>query len=178
MARTLNDPLLAAGKIIVLIGQGFMALAGAALIIGIPLVMFMQDTITREAAAEFGDPNFAFPTLAVIAVMVLALAIMVMGFYFLSRLGRIIDTVGDGDPFVPENAERLTMMAWLMLGVQVLAVPAAGLALYIAKTMEEQDATVDASLDFSGIILIIVLFILARVFRQGTKMREELEGTI
>ena len=32
--------------------------------------------------------------------------------------------------------------------------------------------------DGSGVILVLVLFVLARVFRKGTEMREELEGTV
>ena len=40
------------------------------------------------------------------------------------------------------------------------------------------DITVDAGLDVSGILLVVILFILARVFRHGTTMREELEGTV
>ena len=40
------------------------------------------------------------------------------------------------------------------------------------------DIDVDVGLDGGGILLILVLFILARVFRQGSAMREELEGTV
>ena len=34
------------------------------------------------------------------------------------------------------------------------------------------------SISLSGIMLILTLFILARVFRQGAMMRAELEGTV
>jgi Fe-S cluster assembly ATPase SufC len=33
-------------------------------------------------------------------------------------------------------------------------------------------------LDMTGILLVIILFILARVFRHGAAMREDLEGTV
>jgi hypothetical protein len=33
-------------------------------------------------------------------------------------------------------------------------------------------------ISFGGFLLALVLFILARVFRKGTEMREELEGTV
>ena len=36
----------------------------------------------------------------------------------------------------------------------------------------------EASFDFGGLILILTLFILARVFRHGAAMREDLEGTV
>jgi len=178
MALMPKDPLLSIGKIIVLIGQGLMAIAAAALAVGMPIVLFMQNQITAEMQAKFADPTVQFPVMAVIGVMILALAIVVAAFLFLSKLRLIINTVGEGDPFVPENAERLTAMAWLMLAIQILAMPAAAVGFYIAKLMETQSATINAGFDVSGIIMVITLFILARVFRQGAAMREDLEGTV
>jgi hypothetical protein len=37
---------------------------------------------------------------------------------------------------------------------------------------------VDFGLSFGGVLLALVLFILARVFRKGAEMRAELEGTV
>ncbi|WP_370178175.1 DUF2975 domain-containing protein, partial [Alteriqipengyuania sp.] len=91
---------------------------------------------------------------------------------------RLVNSVHEGDPFAPENGDRLSMMAWLMLAINILALPVAGLGAYIAKTAGEEPGTVDASFDFGGLVLILTLFILARVFRHGSAMREELEGTV
>ena len=38
--------------------------------------------------------------------------------------------------------------------------------------------SVDADFSTNGLLLALVLFILARVFRTGAKMREDLEGTV
>ena len=38
----------------------------------------------------------------------------------LTKLIAIVDTVRMGDPFVPENAERLQQIAWALLGMQML----------------------------------------------------------
>ena len=179
MTARLNDPLLAAGKILVLIMQAIVGFAIAVLTIGLPLVLFLRDRITAETQAEFGNPEFVFPLAAVLGVMVLAIAILAGAFWFLRLLRQIIGTVGEGDPFVPENAERLTLMGWIALGAQLLAIPAAGAALYIAKIFEDQEGvTIDAGVDLTGIVLVVVLFILARVFRQGSAMRADLEGTV
>ena len=96
-------------------------------------------------------------------------------------LRRIIGTVGEGDPFAPVNADRLSMMAWLLLGVQILMLPAAGLGLMLAKwadKVDHADVNINAGLDLTGILMVLVLFILARVFRHGAAMREDLEGTV
>jgi len=37
---------------------------------------------------------------------------------------------------------------------------------------------IDGGLDGGSILLILILFILARVFREGARMRDELEGTV
>ena len=44
--------------------------------------------------------------------------------------------------------------------------------------MENADITIDAGLDIEGILLALILFILARVFRHGARMRDDLEGTV
>ena len=179
MALSPKDPLLAIGRLIVLVTQMLVALGIAALTIGMPLMVILRDRITAEARAEYGNSEFVFPLLAVLGIMLLAIILLAAAFWFLRMLRQIIDTVGERDPFVPENAQRLTTMGWIALGAQLLAIPAAGLALYIATLFEDQDGmTIEAGLDLSGVVLVVVLFILARVFRHGAAMRDDLEGTV
>lgn len=178
MTLGLKDPLLAVARAIVIIAQAVMAIAAAALVIGLPLVFFLRERIALEIRAELADPAVQFPLFATLGFMLLALATVVLSWLFLRNLRRIIDTVGDGDPFVPANAERLTGMAWLMLAIQLLAIPLGGLAVFIATSLKEPLVEVDINLDFSGVILVVTLFILARVFRVGAAMRDDLEGTV
>ena len=173
-----SDWLLKVANLLLLIVQGFLALAAAALVVGLPTIIIIRDRAEASLRAEMGDPNLVFPLVAIVAVLMLAMVIVGMAFYFFGRMRQIVLTVEEGDPFVPENAERLTLMAWLMLGMQALALPAAGLAVFIASRLGEDAGNVDASFDLSGIILVITLFILARVFRKGTEMRDDLEGTV
>lgn len=174
-----TDPLLLAGHVIILLVQGIVALGAIALTIALPLMVILRDEITAEARAEFGNPDFVFPLAATCGMVVLGIVMLAIAFWFLQQLRRIIDTVGEGDPFVPENARRLTLMGWIALAAQLVAIPAAGLALYISKMFGEQDGvTIDAGFDLSGVILVVILFILARVFRHGAAMREDLEGTV
>ncbi|QYU67563.1 DUF2975 domain-containing protein [Leptolyngbya sp. 15MV] len=102
-------------------------------------------------------------------------------FFFFGRLRAIIGTVGEGDPFQPQNAVRLGQMAWLMLGIQLFILLAVPLGIELARFSDEAEnvrVSGDSNLDFSGLLLVVVLFILARVFRHGAAMREDLEGTI
>jgi hypothetical protein len=179
------DPLLALGRGIVLIGQALMALAALALVLAIPAVALFDDAITVELRREFADPGLVLPTLALVGVMLLGLVVVALVFLFLENLRRIIATVGEGDPFMPVNAHRLTIMAWLMLAVELLMLAMAGIGMRLLEVFEPAKADGESSsfefgfgFDFSGIILVVTLFILARVFRQGAEMRADLEGTV
>jgi hypothetical protein len=178
MADQSNDLLLLAGRILAMIAKWLMAIAALALIVAIPLVIVFNGEINAELRAEMADPAIVFPLWQAVAAFALTFAALTMLFVFFDRLLRIIASVGAGDPFEPANAVRLEQMGWLMLGVQLVAIPLAGLGLFIAKTFEDQGATVDAGFDIGAILLVIVLFILARVFKHGAAMRADLEGTV
>ncbi len=176
-----NDLLLLAAKVLTIILQGAIALAGVFITLAIPLMIFFQDKINAQIAGEFDTATGAFPAFTVAGMFVLVLGLLALGFVFFGELRAIIATVGDGDPFEPENADRLTFMGWVMLACQIIVVPIAGLALIVAKwaePMENADITIDAGLDIEGILLVLILFILARVFKHGARMRDDLEGTV
>lgn len=173
-----NDLLLLAGKVLALIAKWAVAFGGILVALAIPALIIFQNDISAGLQTEMNDPTLTFPLWE--AILALSLVVVAVGllFVFFDRLLRIISTVKDGDPFVPENANRLNQMGWTMLAVQLLAIPLAGLGLFVAKTLEEQGGTVDVGFDVSGMLLVIVLFILARVFKHGAAMREDLEGTV
>lgn len=176
-----NDPLLLAGKVITILMQAVMAIAAAALAIALPVLLFMQDKIDLEIAKEHGSATEPLPMLAIAAVIALAMVAVALLFFFFGKLRRIIATVGEGDPFVPDNADRLGAMAWIMLGVYLLGIAISVVGATVAgwaSQFEEVHLTAGISFDASSILLVIILFILARVFRHGAAMREDLEGTV
>ena len=181
MTQRPNDPLLLAGKLFCLIAQGLMAFGGFVLALLIPALLFYQDKVAAEFAAEAQGAVVDFPLPAVIGLFLIGLAIVAALFFFFGKLRRIIATVGEGDPFQPANADRLQHMGWLMLGTQILLIPAAALGLYFAQFADEVEGAqvdVNGEVDFAGLLLVIILFILARVFRHGAAMRDDLEGTV
>ncbi|QWC57221.1 DUF2975 domain-containing protein [Erythrobacter sp. 3-20A1M] len=184
MKATKSDPLLTIARIVVVIGETLMAIAILAMGVVAAILPFVGDTVEEKLRTASGVPTADFPVLPAIAVLLLALVAFVLLYLFLRNLRRIIDTVGEGDPFLPVNATRLTNMAWQMLAVQLLALPIGAIGMLFAGDMPRPEGSqtdwihVDASLDFSGIVMVVVLFILARVFRQGAAMRADLEGTV
>jgi len=85
-------------------------------------------------------------------------------------------TVRAGDPFVVANASRLQAIAWLLLGQQILSVVIGLIGKYISTP--GHPLHLDAGFSPSGWLAVILTFVLARVFAEGTVMRENLEGTV
>ncbi len=176
-----NDPLLLAGRILTIILQAFIALAGVAVTIAIPVVLFFQADIQAKIVAEHGPEITAFPAWHIALALLLLLGLIATAFVFFGKLRAIINSVGDGDPFAPENADRLTVMAWLSLAAYPIMGAIAAVIFSIAGWISELDDgefSTDGGFDLTGILMVIILFILARVFRHGAAMREDLEGTV
>lgn len=176
-----KDPLLIAGRFLAYIGQAMMALAAIILIAVTLGINIFRSEFLAELADEFPELAMASPIATFSMAFIVGLGFVAIGWFFLGKLRAIIDTVAQGDPFAPVNATRLEQMGWLALASQLLAIPAAALGIYMAKALESSEhveITSDVSVDPSGIMLVITLFILARVFKHGAAMREDLEGTV
>jgi ABC-type amino acid transport system permease subunit len=177
-----TDPLLLAGKVLTLIMQGGMAIGALVLILILPLFLLAPTDLIKGFADGSQAQVEGLPIATLGALLLIGLGIAAAMFVFFGKLRAIIDTVGDGDPFIPENARRLNIMAWLLLGVQLATIPALILAAKIADAAGELDtikiSIANDGLDFTGILVVLILFILARVFRIGAALRDDLEGTV
>jgi hypothetical protein len=92
------------------------------------------------------------------------------------RLLAMVETVRAGDPFVAANAYRLQAIAWLILALQLISMTIAGIGRVIST--EEHPFHLDAGFSANGWLAVVLCFVLARVFAEGTLMREDLEGTV
>jgi hypothetical protein len=75
------------------------------------------------------------------------------------------------------EAERLVMgLRWALLALQLLSVVIGA----IAKTVSTpaHPLHLDAGFSINGWLAVLLTFLLARVFAEGTLMREDLEGTV
>ena len=182
---TKRDPLLTAARLLLAAFIAVLGVAAAAVALAIPLAIGFQTRVLAEIAAKGIETG---PELIGAIALVLAgiAALLAMGVWFLVLLRRIVLSVGTGDPFIPENAERLSRMGWLVLAGQIASIPVGALVFWIASLVEDTpagghiraDFHSDFGFSFSSLLLMLVLFILARVFRRGADMREELEGTV
>ena len=110
------------------------------------------------------------------AVAVLGLATIPLNYVVLKRLLAIVGTVREGDPFVAANASRLQTIAWLLLALQVLSLVIG--AIDKAVSTPAHPLHLNAGFSTNGWLAVLLTFVLARVFAEGTLMREDLEGTV
>lgn len=110
------------------------------------------------------------------AIAALGLVAVPLNDAVLRRLVAMVVTVRHGDPFVAANANRLHTIAWLLLSLQLLSLVIAAVGKSISTAKYPLD--LDAGISISGWLAVILTFVLARVFAEGTLMRRDLEGTV
>ncbi len=130
---------------------------------------FIED-LPREA-------NTPYLIMLGFAGVMMTMCLVVLFRMFIMNLRAIVDTVDEGSPFVMENAYRLRRMGWISIFAYPLLAVLASIG-WGFSTLYKDEFDFELSADFTGIITILLLFILARVFEQGVTMREELEGTV
>jgi len=148
----------------------------AAIAIGVMLVTSILAPEFLFRALGVRATPWAPETLAMRGMMVAGIVGAVVVHRVLTLLLRIVESVQAGDPFVIENAERLQAIAWWMLGGQLLHLLVGALARLASTPAQELD--IDWSFSFTPWVAVLLLFVLARVFEHGARMREELEGTV
>jgi len=109
-------------------------------------------------------------------IAALGLVAIPLHYAVLKRLLAMVETVRSGDPFVAANARRLQAVAWVLLALQLLSLVIGGIGKAISTPAHPLH--LNAGFSPSGWLAVFLTFVLARVFAQGTLMREDLEGTV
>lgn len=165
---------LGASRILLRVVRALNLLMVAVLIVFLVASFFFEPTF-REFFSKrppHVDPAMLMPVLRL--WMLLGLPALAAVHVLLSGLLEIVATVRDGDPFVPENAARLRTIAWCMLVVQLFDL-ACGV---LAAAMNAAGSNIHWTFSVSGWIAVALLFVLARVFELGTRIRGDLEAMI
>jgi len=171
MMQSARDPLLTTTRAILWGLIVMMALAIIALLVSLPAAMIWQDDLLRwldlSDRAMLGAVIGMLASLAVMLTLSLAMT---------ELLRRIVVSLAHGDPFVPQNAQRLRDMGWLSILIQIVTLVGGAMAMAIEDAAGE--VTTDYDLSLGGLLLPLVLFVLARVFQEGSRLRDDLEGTV
>jgi|SRR5664279_6568387 len=119
------------------------------------------------------------PSASVIQGMRMIAALGLVGvplnFIVLSRLLAMVNTVSEGNAFIAQNAARLQTIAWAVFGQQLLQLAVSIVARGVSTPAHPLHVN---SVSTAGWLAVILLFVLARVFLEGARMRDDLEGTV
>ena len=151
-------------------------LALGALILALLIASLIAEAPVMRAlgARPASDDSMLFVGMRLI--MVIGICAVPVAHVVLTRLLTIVETVGIGSPFLSANAERLRMIAWAVLALELMHFAVGTIAAGVSSAA----APLNISWGFSLTrwLAVLLLFVLARVFEQGARMREELEGTV
>ena len=148
---------------------------GAAMILAL-LVATPNERWIMEAFKLAPSPDTDRLILGLRAVAVLGLVTVPLNYGLLKRLLAIVETVRAGDPFVATNAQRLQAIAWTLLALQILSMVIG--AIGKAVSSPAHPVNFDAGFSMNGSLAVLLTFLLARVFAEGARMRDDLEGTV
>ena len=156
---------------ILIVVNWLMAAAILALLVVLPNEQWIMAAFKLSPSPEAERLVMGLRTIAV-----LGLAAIPLNYSVLKRLLAIVETVRAGDPFVAANAHRLQAIAWALLALQLLSLVIGA----IAKTVSTPAYPLHLNAGFSitGWLAVLLTFLLARVFAEGARMREDLEGTV
>jgi hypothetical protein len=154
-------------------------------VLGLIVALAVLGVVTYSTGIEGGflgvevenvDPWYVVAFVFGVHFFALAASLVVVG-----RLRRIFATLSAGDPFVPENAEHLRAIA---LVIAVFEAARLGAGLIFGALFDSLGATASDGLEPSVEINLIVwfsvlsLFVLAEVFKEGSRLRHDQQMTI
>lgn len=148
----------------------------AACVLALLAFTFVNEPWTMKALDVTGMTDAVQVMWAMRGIAALGVIAAVPNYMILARLMKMVDTVRAGDPFLAANAYRLHAIAWLLVAMQLISMTIAVIGRTISTA--EHPFHLDAGFSVNSWLAIILCFVLARVFAEGTLMREDLEGTV
>lgn len=115
-----------------------------------------------------------------VSVLLVTAVAIVGGFMIVWRLRRLFDNFTTGQSFAKENATHLRAIWITMLGIEIARYLLVALIVILLATFYRElgEAEVRFEFSLSAWASILVLIVLAEVFREGARLKEEQELTI
>ncbi len=126
-----------------------------------------------ELGDRLSDPNL----LTAVIAGGMALLFLLLGAFLVivERLRRIFGTLTAGDPFQPENVKRLRVIGLALAGLELISY---AVRLLVAWAIPDAVERVSVLPNLTAWFAVLVVFVLAEVFREGARLRHENELTI
>ena len=167
-----NDTALGLSRLLLWLLIALNLFAGVMVAVGFVGSFDFEETISEYCRENDLNESILIPTLRV--WVFLAVPVIAAVHIQLTKLKEIVETVRQGDPFVAENADRLRVIAWALLVTQVMHL-VFGAMVHIARSA---NAEMEWEFSLTGWLAVLLLFVLARVFKEGARLRDDLEAMI
>lgn len=171
-ARPLQDRLLRTTLVILRVVQYISA--ALAVIVTAAAAMFWL--LPGKADRYLSKTPITDTPLSFTILILVMFGIAIMAFLMFGHLVKVVKTVGEGNAFTRENAERLRKIAYLSLGILASEFVLACIEYFYHGSTRDGLRWFDW--DPSSIITILVLFVLARVFEEGVRLNDEAQFTV
>ena len=126
-------------------------------------------SVRTTAVKELTEHGAAVTSALFAAGLYLAGVLVIVG-----SLRRIFTTLTAGDPFHPDNVARLRLIGLMLAGLELGRYVFRAVSAWLLPGVNR----VDASLSLTAWFSVLVVFVLAEVFREGARLRREAELTI
>ncbi len=166
---------LGAGIIVTTVLIGMFVLGVAATIFGLATSRLPLDRIAQATGVTMTADEIGRMALTAHATAIVALALVQL---ILRALRRVVASASLGDPFIEANAVDLVRVAWLLLGVEVIDALIKPIVYFIAPAAVRAKIHYTFNISVTGLFAVLLIFVLAQIFRRGSEMRAELAGTI
>ena len=128
-----------------------------------------------EVVRDLGMPESQIVLVGTFALLASLVCVMLLTFAVMLTT-RIVESAMEGNPFVAKNADRLMQIGWLLLAMEVAGWLIGPAIIAMVPQKLADGITFEASV--VGPIGILLVFVLAQIFRHGTQLRDDLEGTV
>ena len=134
------------------------------------LVSFNPDLLSGvNIRTERGLPDAAVMSGGLLAFVLSLAGVLVI----VHSLRQIFATLTAGDPFHPDNVNRLRL-----IGLMLAALEIGRYAVWAVSRLIPEVDRVEPNLNLTAWFSVLVVFVLAEVFREGARLRREAELTI
>jgi hypothetical protein len=155
-------------------------LAYALFVLAMLVVSLLPGSILFEALGllPFPPEHHARIVLGLRAILLVGVLAAAVVDRLLRQLLAIVETVRTGDPFVARNAQRLEHIAWCVLAAEGLRLLIGAIAWAATNGVDSLDLDLGIGFSITPWLAVLLLFVLARVFAEGARLRADLDGTV
>ena len=173
MARTYDTALPLAQILlrILIIGNWLLGIGIVLLLFVLPHEYWLMSSLKLASSPDTTRFLWGFRAIAALGLVAIPL-----NYAMFSRLLAMVKTVRCGDAFIPANAYRLHAIAWALLGLELLSLVIGAIGDAISSVAHPLH--LNAGFSPTGWLAVLLMFVLARVFAEGARMRLDLDGTI